>query len=45
MGRIVWDEVHFIVSLLIALFILNWAKGKMSDESSTYKALTYLLHG
>jgi hypothetical protein len=45
MGRIVWDEVHFIASLLIALFILNWVKGKLDDESATYKMLTYLLHG
>jgi len=45
MGRIVWDETHFIVSLLIALFILNWVKGKLNEEGSSYKALTYLLHG
>jgi hypothetical protein len=45
MGRVVWDEVHFTVSLLIALFILNWIKGKLDPEGSSYKALTYLLHG
>jgi hypothetical protein len=45
MGRIVWDEAHFIVSLLIALFILNWVKGKLDQEGASYKALTYLLHG
>jgi hypothetical protein len=45
MGRIVWDELHFIISLLIALFILNWVKGKLNEDGASFKTLTYLLHG
>lgn len=44
-AEVMWDQVHFIPHLLLALFILNWIKGKLNDEGSTYKALTYLLHG
>lgn len=44
MGRIVHDEVHFILLLLIALFLLRWGKGKLDENGTTYKALTYLLH-
>lgn len=45
MGQIAWDQLHFIAHLLIALFILNWVKGKLSPEGASYKSLTYLLHG
>ena len=45
MGQIAWDQAHFIVHLLIALFILNWVKGKLNPEGANYKTLTYLLHG
>lgn len=45
MGQIAWDQIHFIAHLLIALFILKWVKAHMNDETSSYKALTYLLNG
>lgn len=45
MGPIVWDQIHFIAHLLIALFILKWVKGHLNDEGSSYKALTYLTNG
>jgi hypothetical protein len=42
MGRIVFDEIHFLALLLLSLFILQWTKGKLNKEGTTYKSLAYL---
>lgn len=44
MGRIVWDEAHFIASLALAFFIIRWIEGKLDKEGTSYKATKYLFH-
>jgi len=44
MGRIVWDELHFILLLLLAMFILRAGKEMLDENGATYKVITYLIH-
>lgn len=41
---IVVDIAQEILAVFIALFALRWLQGKLNSESTTGKAMAYVLH-